>query len=91
MIYKKYIFGHSDNQNIFLICIWFSSSPWLTLLKPLEFPKCVESDKGVFCYVNKMTFGKQLRMPAGFQVILGLIRRLELSVPAPDLWREAVC
>ena len=36
---KRYIFGHSEDQNIFLIYIWSSSLvPGLQLLKPLEFP-----------------------------------------------------
>ena len=40
MIYKKYIFGHSDDQNTFLIHIWPSSMiPNSQLPKPLEFPE----------------------------------------------------
>lgn len=41
VISKKYIFGHSGEQNVFkfLIYIWsFSTVPGLQLLKPLEFP-----------------------------------------------------
>lgn len=36
------------------------SSPILgtELLKPVEFPKTVESQEGVFCYVKKVTFWK---------------------------------
>lgn len=36
-----------------------SQNPWNTL--------SVESDKGIFCYVNEANFGKQLRMGAGCQ------------------------
>lgn len=39
MIYKKYVFDHSVNQNIFLIHSRFLSMvPGLQLLKPLKFP-----------------------------------------------------
>ena len=49
MIYnKKYIFGHSA---IF----------GMKLLMPLEFRSWKESDKGIFCYVNKVAF--ECRLP----------------------------
>ena len=32
--------------------------------KILDIP-CSERDKGVFCYVNRVTFGKHLRMKVG--------------------------
>ena len=35
-------------------------------LKPLEFP-LMKSNKGVFCYVNKVTLGKHLKMGASCQ------------------------
>ena len=38
VIYSKYTFGHSDDQNIFLIAMWSSSTvPGSQLSKPLEF------------------------------------------------------
>ena len=37
VIYKKYIFGHSDDQNIFLIYIWS-----LSMVAGLQLPKCLE-------------------------------------------------
>ena len=74
MIYKKYLFGHSDDKNIRVIYIWSLSTvfghsfpnPWNFLL--------VESDKGVLCHVNEVTFGKYLE-----------IRGFEISVPPLDL------
>ena len=54
MIYKKYVFGHSDDENIFLIYSWcFSRVPDSQLQKPLEFPR-----EDVFYYVNEATLGK---------------------------------
>ena len=53
---ETYVFGHPDNQNIFLICIWSSFQvPDSQLLKPLEFP-VIKCNKGVFSYVNEGDF-----------------------------------
>lgn len=58
MIYKKYIFGHPDDQNIFLIYTWSSFTvPGSQLPKPLKF----------LVYVNKGDFWTPPRVGAGWQ------------------------
>ena len=52
------------------------------LLKPLEFP-VRRKDKGVFCYVNKVTLGKHLRMGLVAWGTNLVSRGLEFSVPLP--------
>lgn len=52
MIYKKYIFGHSDDQIYFSFI--FGLSPWFLAYSsqnPWDFLN-LESNNGVFCYVN---------------------------------------
>lgn len=40
VIYKKYAFGHSDDQNVFLMYVWSSSRvPGSQLPRPLTFPE----------------------------------------------------
>lgn len=63
---------------------YYSSHFWPTAPKTLGI-SCDDRDKGVFCYVNEVTFRKATWMGAGCQrnhVISGL----ELSVPTPDFW-----
>lgn len=50
MTYKKCIFGHSGDQNTFLMCIFClcQSVSWLMMPQALDL-SCDESDKGVFC------------------------------------------
>ena len=69
VIYKKYICGHSENQNLCLICIWPSTT--IVLLahsspNPWNFLR-VENDLGVFCCVNEASFGKHLRLGIDYQ------------------------
>ena len=64
---------------IFLVSVPVSATEFL---KPLGFPKWWD-DNGVFCYVNKVIFGKHLRMGAGSQWSQPWDQRLELSVPPP--------
>ena len=49
-MYKKYIFGHSHNQSIFLISIW--SSPWfLAHRSPKSWNALSDKSNGsIFCY-----------------------------------------
>ena len=44
----------------------FDLHPCFTELKSLESPKSL-SNRGVFCYVNEVTLGKNLRMGAPWQ------------------------
>lgn len=46
---------------------------------------CDESDKGVFCSVNEVTFGKPLGWGQVARGTTHMIRGSELSVPPPDL------
>ena len=52
MIYKKYLFSHSDGQNIFLIYIYlvFVQDFWFIAAKT---PKISydKSNKDIFCYI----------------------------------------
>ena len=54
------------------------------LPKPWNFLS-VESDKGIFCYVNEVTFGKYLRMRLIVSRAKHVIRRLEVWVLPLDL------
>ena len=67
-IYKKYIFGHSDDQNIFPVYIFDLFPHFLTHCSPnaWDFLR-VENDKDFFCYVNEMAFGKHLNVEDGCQ------------------------
>lgn len=58
MIYKKYIFGQSDDQSIFLTCIWACSQFLLHSSGNSWNFLGVESEKGGFCYGNEVAFGK---------------------------------
>ena len=82
MIYNKYVFCHSD---IYFSDIFGSSSQFLahSYRNSWNFLR-VESDKGVFPYVNEV-IGVHLRMGAGYQNLV--IRGLELLVPPPDFWK----
>ena len=42
-----------------------------------------EQDKGNFCYVNEVTFGKSLRMGLVARRTNQEIRGMEISVPSP--------
>lgn len=60
MIYKKHTFGHSDDQNLFLIHIRsFSTGSWFTALKTFGI-SYNKNHKSIFCYANKVTSGKSL-------------------------------
>nr|XP_060467488.1 phosphatidylinositol 3,4,5-trisphosphate-dependent Rac exchanger 2 protein [Panthera onca] len=68
----------------------------LVSTKPREFSKtlgisCEENNKGVFCSVNEVTFGKPLLMGAGCEEANPVIRGLELSKfhPPPHLGERA--
>lgn len=53
LIYKKYVFGHSDEQNLFLIYIWSSSMstvPGSQLPKPRKFPDQEEQWEHLLSY-----------------------------------------
>lgn len=50
-IYKKFIFGHSNDQNIFLVYLVLLQGFWLTAPKTLEISRN-KGFIGVFCYVN---------------------------------------
>ena len=52
VIYKKYIFDYSDDQNIFLIYIW-SSSTAHSSQKPRNLLS-VKCEQCVICYVNEV-------------------------------------
>ena len=54
MVHKKYVCGHSDDQNIFLIHIW--SSSMIPVTQFLEFLS-EGSPIGVLCYVNEQRDG----------------------------------
>lgn len=63
VIYEKL----DDQIFIFLTYIWsLSTIPDLQLPKRWNFLS-VESDEGVFCYVNKVTFGKHAEIGPGCQ------------------------
>ena len=52
VIYKKYMFDYSDDQNVFFIYIWSLSTQFLAHSSPNPWNSLgVESEKGVFCYV----------------------------------------
>ena len=87
VIYKKYIFDHSEDQNLCLICIW---SSFTVALMAHSSPSSwnflrVESDQGVSCCVNDVSFGKHLRLGVDCQWDRPVIRppgrgaRLELK------------
>lgn len=79
--------GPKYSSHIYLV---FTHNSCLTVPKTLGIFLSVESDKGVFRYINMVTFGKLLRIDGGW--LPGrpnhMIRELELSVPPPDLWGE---
>ena len=55
MTCKKYMFGHSDDQAYISHICWSSSTvPGSQLPNPWNFLS-VESDKDVFCYINKVS------------------------------------
>ena len=85
VIYRKYIFGHLDDQNTLLHVFGLIHNSWFLAPKLLEFPTM--KTKKVSCYVNKMTFGLHLGTEVGCQGIDHVIRGLKLSVPPPDLLR----
>jgi len=92
VIYGKCIFGHSDDQNIFLIYnLVLVHGSWLTAPKTLRI-SCNESDKGVFSYFDEMTCGKplgNLRMGAGCQENQPRDAGLDRLVPPPAPGRGA--
>ena len=52
VIYKKFAFGPSDDQNIFLIFIWsLSTVPGSQLPKPVEFPELEEQWEHLLLYL----------------------------------------
>ena len=59
--------------------------PDTEILKPLGF-FCDVCSKGVFCYVNEVQVGLNLRMELVTRGASPVIGGLELSVPPPDLW-----
>lgn len=78
-IYKKYIFGHSDDQNILLIHMWPSATVPDSQLPRSQNLLSVESDTGVFCYVNEMAFGSTLGWGLVVRSTSLVIGGLELS------------
>lgn len=65
VIYKKiYYVIVQMTTYIFLIFIHIS---WLTHPKTLRISQVLRAEKGVFFYVNKVVFGKHLRMKARCQ------------------------
>lgn len=72
IIYFSYIFG---------LCTWFltcrSQNSWNFL--------SAESNRGAFCYVNEVGFGKYLRIRLVAKRTNSVIRGLELPIPSPDL------
>lgn len=84
-IYKKYMCGHFDDQNLILTYVGVHlQSLTHTSLNPWNL-QSIESDNDVFCYVNEVT----LESTEGWgwlPVDNYVIRRLDFSVPPLDLW-----
>ena len=86
IIHRKYIFGYSGDQDIFLIYIWSSSTVLRSQLENCWNFLSIKGNKCVIFYVKEVTFGKHLRMVLVVNGPNLVIRRLELSVLHPDLW-----
>lgn len=66
VIYKKHIFGIQMTKIYFSYILVFLQSAAHRSQNPWNFLSA-ESKKSVFCYVNKVMFGKHLRVGAGCQ------------------------
>ena len=87
VIYKKNVFDHSDDQYMYISPIYLACSYFLThsSQSPWNFLN-VESNKGIFCYVNDVTFGKLIGMEAGCQWSQLCDKRVGIFILYQDIW-----
>lgn len=86
MIYKKYVVGCSDDQNIWISLIYlvFGHNSWLahSSQNPWKFLSD-ESYKAMFCSTDEVSFGNHQEAP---NQVIGVFGMLELSVPLQTFW-----